>query len=89
MHKSDFIQAINRSFGSGGMFCTLSDSDLGNYILSKVMQFMSTSQPRILAAVKSVGQQDSDPPMFLLSTEVRYLMLLILPHHQYNYSMRL
>ena len=52
------------------MFCTLSDVELGNYLLQKVMEFMNTSQPRILAAVENVGQQDVDPPVFLLSTEV-------------------
>lgn len=38
MHKNEFIQAINGSFGFGGMFYTL--TDLGNYLLKKVMTFM-------------------------------------------------
>ena len=76
MHKSDFIQAINRSFGSGGMFCTLSDVELGNYLLHKVMEFMKTNQPRILTAVENVGQQDVDPPVFLLSPEVTYMFTM-------------
>ena len=70
MHKTDFIQAINLSFGSGGMFCTLSDVELGNYLLNKVMEFMNTSDPRILTAVENIGQQDGDPPVFVLSTQV-------------------
>ena len=67
MHKTDLI---NRSFVSGGMFCTLSDVDLENYLLEKVMSFMRMPQPRVLAAVENIGQQDGDPPVFLLSPEV-------------------
>ena len=40
MHKNEFVQSINLGFKSGGMFCTLSDGDLGNYLLNKVMDFM-------------------------------------------------
>ena len=70
MRKNDFIHMINSGFGSGGMFSTLSDADLGNYLLGKVMQFMSGGQARTLSAVQNVGQQDGDPPIFLLSSEV-------------------
>ena len=50
MHKTDFVQAINSGFHSEGMFCTLSDSDLGNYLLGKVMVFMQQQEPRIRAS---------------------------------------
>ena len=76
MHKNDFMQAINIGFGSGGMFCTLTDVDLGNYLLGKVMEFMAGGQARTLSAVQNVGQQDCDPPIFLLSSEVKHLILL-------------
>lgn len=72
MHKNDFMLAINSGFGSGGMFCTLSDVDLGNYLLGKVMEFMADPHVRVLSAVQNVGQQDSDPPIFLLASEVCY-----------------
>ena len=72
IHKLDFIQAINKSFGSGGMFCTLSDVGLGNYLLQMVIDFMKTTEPKILTAVENVGQQDQDPPVFLLSSKVCY-----------------
>lgn len=62
--------AINQSFGSGGMFCTLSDVELGNYLLKKVMEFMSAPNPRILTAVENVGQQDTNPPVFAITPEV-------------------
>lgn len=71
MHKTDFVQAINSGFGSGGMFCTLSDGDLGTYLLTKVMKFMELVEPRMLQAVGNVGQQDVNPPVFILSPEVR------------------
>ena len=71
MHKTEFVQAINSGFGSGGMFCTLSDGDLGNYLLKKVMKFMKQEDPRKLQAVGNVGQQDINPPIFILSPEVR------------------
>jgi len=70
MHKNEFVQAINSGFHSGGMFCTLSDTDLGNYLLEKVMEFMGTDQPRTLQAVENVGQQAVDPPVFALSPQV-------------------
>ena len=40
MHKTEFIQTINMAFQSGGMFCTLSDCELRNYVLGKVMEFV-------------------------------------------------
>lgn len=70
MHKNEFVQAINAGFSSGGMFCTLSDVDLGNYLLEKVMDFMKEPHPRTLKAVSNVGQQDTSPPIFVLSPEV-------------------
>lgn len=72
MHKTEFISAINTSFGSGGMFCTLSDVDLGNYLLDKVNTFMNPSNnPRILSAVENIGlQSDKEPPVYVLSPEV-------------------
>ncbi len=70
MHKNDFVQAINTGFSSGGMFCTLSDVDLGNYLLEKVMDFMKEDQPRTLQAVCNVGQQETTPPIYVLSPEV-------------------
>ena len=70
MRKTDFIMAINQYFGSGGMFCTLSDIELGNYLLKKVLEFMKAPKPRVLTAVETVGQQDVDPPVFLLPAEV-------------------
>ena len=70
MHKNEFVQAINSGFRSGGMFCTLTDTDLGNYLLEKVMEFMGTDHPRTLQAVENVGQQAVDPPVFALSPQV-------------------
>lgn len=70
MKKSDFIQAINSGFNSGGMFCYLSDSELGSYLLKKVMTFMDQKEKRILKAVKNIGQQDTTPPVFIFSSEV-------------------
>ena len=70
MHKNEFVQAINSGFRSGGMFCTLSDGELGNYLLGKVMEFMGEREPRTLQAVGNVGQQDVSPPVFVLSPEV-------------------
>ena len=52
------------------MFCTLSDVDLGNYLLEKVMDFMNEPNPRTLKAVSNVGQQETSPPIFILSPEV-------------------
>jgi len=40
MHKKEFILAVNYAFGSGGMFCTLTDAELSNYLMTKVMAFM-------------------------------------------------
>ena len=71
MHKPDFVQAINSGFHSGGMFCTLSDSDLGKYLLGKVMAFMQQQEPRIIQAVSCLGQQDGSSPYFILSPEVQ------------------
>lgn len=71
MHKNEFIHAINASFGSGGMFCTLTDIELGNYLLKKVMSFMGQDRPRTLTAVRHIGQQECSPPIFVLSPEVR------------------
>ena len=73
MHEIEFVQAINHGFCSGGMFCTLSDVDLGSYLLSKVMEFMRTNRPRTLKAVLNIGQQDSTPPVYILSPKVRYI----------------
>ena len=70
MHRIDFMLAINESFGRGGMFCTLSDVELGNHLLLKVKDFMNSKSPRVLKAVQNVGQQDVHPPIFLLSPEV-------------------
>ena len=70
MHKSEFIQTINLAFNSGGMFCTLSDTELGNYLLAKVMEFMAEPTPRILQAVKNIGLQDTIPPVYVLSSDV-------------------
>ena len=70
MHKNEFVQAINTGFSCGGMFCTLLDVDLGNYLLEKVMEFMKNRRPRTLQAVCKVGQQDTTPPIYALSPEV-------------------
>lgn len=70
MHKNEFVNEINSGFNLGGMFCTLSDVDLGNYLLGKVMEFMGEPNPRTLKAVMNVGQQDTTPPIFVLSAEV-------------------
>ncbi len=61
---------FNTGFCSGGMFCTLSDVDFGKYLLQKVMDFMKQHQPRTLRAVGNVGQQESTPPIYVLSPEV-------------------
>ena len=53
MHKNDFIQAVNRSFGSGGMFCTLTDVELGNYLLQKVKSKCTPVGHRLLTSVFS------------------------------------
>ena len=55
MHKTEFIQTINIAFKSGGMFCTLSDGELRNYLLGKVMEFMKEEEPRKLTAVGNIG----------------------------------
>ena len=70
MHKSEFIQTINMAFKSGGMFCTLSDCELGNYLLGKVMEFMKEDEPRKLTAVGNIGLQDTVSPVYVLSPEV-------------------
>lgn len=70
MKKNEFVQAINTGFNSGGMFCTLSDSELGNYLLGKVMDFMKNGEIQTLKAVRNIGQQDTNPPVFVLSPEV-------------------
>lgn len=70
MKRNEFVQAINTGFNSGGMFCTLSDADLGNYLLAKVMAFMKSANRRTLKAVRNIGQQDTNPPVFVLSPEV-------------------
>lgn len=70
MTKREFVQTINTGFNSGGMFCTLSDADLGNYLLGKVLEFMKEDGRRTLKAVPYVGQQDTTPPVFVLSPEV-------------------
>ena len=70
MHKNEFIPAVNRAFGSGGMFCTLTDAESSNYLMAKVMAFMRDPRHRILKAVKHVGQQEGFPPIFILSAEV-------------------
>lgn len=75
MHKNEFVQAINNGFHSGGMFCTLSDADLGNYLLLKVMDFTGGDRPpRTLRAVKTVGQQDVNSSIFVLSSQVSTCM---------------
>lgn len=76
MHKNEFVQAINSGFNCGGMFCTLSDVDLGNYLLKKVMEFMSASNPHTLKAVRNIGQQTTNPPVFVLSPEV-YVAIIV------------
>lgn len=83
MHKNEFVQAINAGFSSGGMFCTLSDVELGNYLLEKVMDFMKDSDPRTLQAVCNVGQQDGNPPVFVLSPEVSQYQCI---HEVYEYN---
>jgi len=70
MHKNEFIPTVNRAFGSGGMFCTLTDVELTNYLMTKVMAFMKEPQHRILTAVGHVGQQEGSPSVFILSAEV-------------------
>ena len=70
MHKTEFIQTINSAFNSGGILCTLSDSDLGNYLLGKVMDLMRKNQPRKLTAVKNIKLQDTTPPVYVLSSDV-------------------
>ena len=80
MHRNEFVQAINHGFNSGGMFCTLSDVDMGNYLLGKVMEFMGEQDPRTLQTVGHVGQQEGIHPTFVLSAEVsvlcKYLVLM-------------
>ena len=71
MHKNEFVQSINQGFVSGGMFCTLSDVELGNYLLKKVMEFMNEQNPRTLKTVGHVGQQEGTPATFVLSPEVQ------------------
>ena len=80
MRKNDFVQAINTGFQSGGMFCTLSDSDLGTYLLKKVMEFMDKDNRRVLRAVQNLGQQDTNPPVYILSQEV-CMQYMIHSHH--------
>ena len=70
MHKNEFVQAINHGFKSGGMFCTLSDVEVGNYLLGKVMDFMGGQDTRTLQTVGHVGQQEGTPSIFVLSAEV-------------------
>ena len=77
MHKSEFIQTINAAFHAGGMFCTLSDGELGNYLLGKVMNFMKGDSPRTLVAVENIGQQDVNNPVFILSPEVCFTHICI------------
>ena len=77
MHKNDFMSTINKDFGSGGMFCTLTDVDLGNYLLEKVTTFMSSPSYRVLMAVANVGQQKVNPPIYLLSQDVSYNATII------------
>ena len=67
MHKNDFMSTINKGYGFGGMFCKLTDVDLGNYLLEKVTTFMSSPSYRILTAVANVGQQNVNPSVYLLS----------------------
>ena len=54
------------------MFCTLSDCELGNYLLAKVMEFMKEEEPRKLAAVANIGFQDTISPVYVLSPDVCY-----------------
>ena len=70
MHISEFIQTINAAFHARGMFCTLSDGELGNYLLEKVMNFMKGDSPHTLLAVKNIGQQDVNNLVFILSLQV-------------------
>jgi hypothetical protein len=37
------------------MFCTLSDVDLGNYLLAKVMELMKEDEPHTVQAMGNVG----------------------------------
>ena len=72
MHKNEFVSAINTGFNCGGMFCTLTDVDLGNFLLKKVMEFMGENEPQTLIAVRNVGQQQElTPPVYVFSPEVR------------------
>ena len=64
------MAAINSSFGSGGMVCTLSDVDLGIYVIKKVTEFMTEPSHRVLTSVGNVGQQECDPPIWVLRAEV-------------------
>ena len=64
------MATINSNFGSGGLLCTLSDAELGQFILRKVMDFMTQPGHRVLQAVETIGQQDVHPPVFVLSAEV-------------------
>ena len=70
MHKNELIHTINSAFGSGGMFCTLTDIALGNYLLKKVINFMGQDQLHTLRAVRHIGQQEGFLPIFVLSPEV-------------------
>ena len=88
MHKNEFVQAINSGFRSGGMFCTLTDTDLGNYLLEKVMEFMGTDQPRTLQAVENVGQQAVDPPVFALSPQVWDISFVVVKSCSLGSSLR-
>ena len=52
------------------MFCTLSDGELGNYLLGKVMEIMKEEEPQKLTAVGNIGLQDAVSPVYVLSTDV-------------------
>ena len=67
------MKYLNSAFGSGGMFCTLSDSDLNDYVMHKATD---TEGLRILQAVVTIGYQESDhgPPIYVLSPEVGKLL---------------
>lgn len=71
MHKNEFVQAINSGFSSGGMFCILSDGELGNFLFGKVMEFMKDENPKTLQAVANIGLQKINLPIYVFSSKVK------------------
>uniref|UniRef100_A0A1X7VJI6 Uncharacterized protein n=1 Tax=Amphimedon queenslandica TaxID=400682 RepID=A0A1X7VJI6_AMPQE len=70
VNKGEFMASINSSFGSGGMICTLSDLDLGNFVIQKVTEFMMRPNCTILASVSNIGGLNSDPPVWILNSDL-------------------